>query len=162
MMTSDFLDVGRGRCPGFRGVLHTGTAQCVVICDGQTATAWIIGGMKPGGPASPTKRSAVVLDSRHSLILSAPVVSNFLATLPMLIHPGITVEPWPLCQETGIVLPGDLVIHGSGRWSLTLHRSTLVWQPPIDEPRTIIHSFCECCSRCGYQPYNCIIIRFVE
>ena len=61
----------------------------------------------------------------------------------MLIHPWITVEPlgpvWPLCQETGIVLPADLVIHGSGRWSLTLHRSTLVWQPPIDEPRTVKH-----------------------
>ena len=33
----------------------------------------------------------------------------------------------------------NLVIHGSGRWSLTLHHSTLVWQPPIDEPRTVKH-----------------------
>ena len=96
-----------------------------------------------GGPTSPTKRSAVVLTSRHSPILSAPVVSSFLATLPVLIHPWITVEPlgpaWSLFQETGIVLPADLVIHGSGRWSLTLPRSTLVWQPPIDEPRTVKH-----------------------
>ena len=41
--------------------------------------------------------------------------------------------------KIGIVLPADLVIHGSGRWSLTLHCSTLVWQPPIDEPRTVKH-----------------------
>jgi len=97
-----------------------------------------------GGPVSPTKRSAVVLTSRRSLILSAPVISSFLAILPVLIHPWITVEPlgpvWPLCQETGIVLPANPVIHGSGRWSLTLHHSTLVWQPPIDEPRTVKHA----------------------
>ena len=23
-------------------------------------------------------------------------------------------------------------------------------------------SFCQCCSRCGFQPYDCIIISFVE
>ena len=25
-----------------------------------------------------------------------------------------------------------------------------------------VHSFRECCSRCGFQPYDCVIIRFVK
>jgi len=77
----------------------------------------------PGGPASQTKRSADILTCQHSLALSAPAVSNSLATLHVLIHPWATVElselVWPLYQETGTTHLVDHIIHGFCRFSLT-------------------------------------------
>ena len=95
-----------------------------------------------GGPASPTKRSAVVLTSRHSLILSAPVVSSFFGYIasadPSIDHSRTlmaSLAPLPRNWNR----PSGRPRHTSGRWSLSLHRSTLVWQPPIDEPRNVKH-----------------------
>ena len=28
--------------------------------------------------------------------------------------------------------------------------------------RSTIYLFCKCCSRCRFQPYDCVIVRFVE